>query len=103
MEFDEQAFHAFDLNALVTFLVVYRERGVSRAALKLNVTQPAVSNVLSKLRRRLGDPLFIPQGREIRPTSYAIQLAQSIEPALLTMQEIINPKDARSSQKHGGS
>ncbi|MDA8483270.1 LysR family transcriptional regulator [Pseudomonas resinovorans] len=103
MEFDEQAFHAFDLNALVTFLVVYRERGVSRAASKLNVTQPAVSNVLSKLRRHLGDPLFIPRGREVQPTDYATQIARSIEPALLTMQEVITSKDARSSRMNGGS
>ncbi|WP_041770212.1 LysR family transcriptional regulator [Metapseudomonas resinovorans] len=97
MEFDEQAFRAFDLNAWVTFMVVYRERGVSRAALKLNVTQPAVSNVLSKLRRRLGDPLFIPRGREIQPTHYATLLARCLEPALLTMQEVITSIDARSS------
>ncbi|AOE85222.1 LysR family transcriptional regulator [Pseudomonas sp. TCU-HL1] len=41
MNFDERLFRTIDLNTLVTFMGVYRELGVSRAARKLNVTQPA--------------------------------------------------------------
>ncbi|RJG08732.1 LysR family transcriptional regulator [Pseudomonas cavernicola] len=67
MNFDERLFRTIDLNTLVTFMVVYRELGVSRAARKLNVTQPAVSNVLSKLRRRFGDPLFCTRWRKDSP------------------------------------
>lgn len=89
MKFDEQQFRGIDLNALITFLVVYRERGVSRAARALNVTQPAVSNCLSKLRRQFNDPLFVLHGRAVEPTDKAILIAQSLEPALLQVQETI--------------
>ncbi|WJD65105.1 LysR family transcriptional regulator [Pseudomonas kurunegalensis] len=89
MNFDEQVFRGFDLNALITFLVVYRERGVSRAARALNVTQPAVSNCLSKLRRQFNDPLFVLSGRTIEPTAMAVSLAQSLAPALQQLQQTL--------------
>lgn len=89
MRIDGQVFHRFDLNSLVTFLVVYQEGGVSRAARSLNVTQPAVSNVLGKLRRRFDDQLFVPCGRRLRPTSKADRIARVIAPAMLIMQTLI--------------
>jgi LysR family transcriptional activator for leuABCD operon/LysR family transcriptional activator of mexEF-oprN operon len=90
MSIDEHIFHKFDLNSLVTFLVVYQERGVSKAARLLKVTQPAVSNVLSKLRRRFDDPLFVPCGRMVRPTSKADSIAQVLAPAMMTLQALIS-------------
>ncbi|MDH4612427.1 LysR family transcriptional regulator [Pseudomonas sp. BN102] len=89
VQFDEQVFRKFDLNSLITFLVVYRERGVSRAARALNVTQPAVSNSLRKLRRRFDDPLFIPLGRHVEPTPKAILIAETLAPALSDVQGVI--------------
>ncbi|MGE7991160.1 LysR family transcriptional regulator [Pseudomonas sp. NPDC089554] len=86
---DVRHFLEFDLNTLVTFLVVYQEGGVSKAAKRLNVTQPAVSNVLGKLRVRFGDPLFVPCGRSVRPTSKADMLAQELAPALFILQVLI--------------
>jgi LysR family transcriptional activator for leuABCD operon/LysR family transcriptional activator of mexEF-oprN operon len=74
-------------------MVVYQERGVSRAAKSLKVTQPAVSNVLSKLRARFDDPLFIPSGRVVRPTYKADLIAEMLAPAMKIVQEIIT-KDA---------
>ncbi|EKT4522257.1 MULTISPECIES: helix-turn-helix domain-containing protein [Pseudomonas] len=93
MSFDERAFERFDVNSLITFLVVYREGGVSRAARALKVTQPAVSNVLSKLRKRFDDPLFIYKGRgALEPTPRATEIAQTLEPAFSQMQGLL--KDA---------
>ncbi|WCD77886.1 LysR family transcriptional regulator [Pseudomonas sp. TUM22785] len=89
MAFDEQLLRKFDLNALVTFMVVYRERSVSRAACKLNVTQPAVSNSLRKLRSRFGDPLFIPHCRYIQPTPLATRIAETLEPVLFGLQGVL--------------
>lgn len=86
---DVRHFHKFDLNTLVTFLVVYQEGGVSKAAKRLNVTQPAVSNVLGKLRVRFDGPLFVPCGRSVRPTLKADMIAQSLAPALFTLQVLI--------------
>jgi DNA-binding transcriptional LysR family regulator len=89
MLIDGQIFHKFDLNSLVTFLVVYQERGVSRAAKSLNVTQPAVSNVLIKLRALFDDPLFIPCGRSVKPTIKADLIATALAPAMAVVQGII--------------
>jgi len=89
MEIDQRIFHKFDLNSLVTFLAIYQERGVSKAAKSLNVTQPAVSNVLSKLRAKFDDPLFIPCGRVVRPTHKADLIAKILAPAMVIVQELI--------------
>lgn len=89
MPLDQRVFFKFDLNSLVTFMVVYQTGGVTRAALALDVTQPAVSNTLGRLRTHFRDPLFIPQGRKVRPTEVARDLAQALEPAMETIQSII--------------
>lgn len=89
MRIDECVLRNIDLNSLITFLVVYRERGVSRAAKALHVTQPAVSNALSKLRNRFEDPLFIPHGRSVQPTPKAISIAESLIPAFEQVQYAI--------------
>jgi DNA-binding transcriptional LysR family regulator len=89
MPIDEQVFYKFDVNSLVAFLVVFREQGVSQAAKSLNVTQPAVSNVLRKLRRRFDDPLFIRGGGAVMPTSKAIMIAHALQPAMMTLQDVL--------------
>ena len=57
-----------DLNLLLLFSHIYRERSISRAAIKLNLSQSAVSNSLAKLRERLQDPLFTRTSRGMTPT-----------------------------------
>ncbi len=61
---------ALDLNLLVVFDAVMHERSATGAAGKLNMTQPAVSHALSRLRGGLKDELFIrtPDGMEPTPT-----------------------------------
>src|SRR3974390_2644172 len=65
-----------DLNLLVTFQAVYRERRVSAAAASLGLSQPAVSNALKRLRELLGQDLFVRSARGMIPTPYAEQLAE---------------------------
>lgn len=62
-----------DIRALSVFLAVLDEGSVSAAAVKLGVSQSAVSHTLDRLRQALGDPLFVKAGRGITPTSYAVQ------------------------------
>jgi DNA-binding transcriptional LysR family regulator len=57
-----------DLNLLVVLDTIEGEGGVSRAAAKLNLTQPAISHALARLRAAFGDPLFFRQGRALVPT-----------------------------------
>lgn len=73
---------SLDLNLLLVFDAVHRERSISRAAAALHLSQPAVSNALARLRRHLGDPLFERQGQGMAPTPQAKALAGPIRQAL---------------------
>jgi DNA-binding transcriptional LysR family regulator len=73
---------ALDLNLLLVFDAVLSERSVARAARRLHVTSPAISNALSRLRGALGDPIVTRSGRGIVPTPRALQLAPAIARAL---------------------
>jgi len=71
-----------DLNLLVTFDVLWTERSVSRAAQRVHRTQSAVSLALDRLRRVFDDPLFVWNGREMRPTAHAERLAPRVRAIL---------------------
>ena len=77
-----------DFRALSTFLAVLDEGSVSRAAVRLGVTQSAVSHTLERLRQALGDPLFVKSGRGIVPTRYALQAGPHIRQILDDMQSL---------------
>jgi DNA-binding transcriptional LysR family regulator len=79
-----------DLNLLVVFNQLLQERRVSAVADKLGLTQPAVSNALNRLRRLLGDELFLRTSRGMEPTPYAYQLAEPIAYALSTIHSTLN-------------
>ena len=71
-----------DLNLLRVFVALIEEGGASRAAIRLGVTQPAVSAALARLREIYADPLFERTGRGLRPTMRANELAPLISEAL---------------------
>jgi DNA-binding transcriptional LysR family regulator len=73
---------AVDLNLLNAFDALIAERNVSRAATRIGVTQPAMSNALSRLRALFGDELFVRSPQEMRPTPRALELAVPIGEAL---------------------
>jgi DNA-binding transcriptional LysR family regulator len=72
----------FDLNLLLVFTQLFRERRVLRAAENLGMSQPGVSNALNRLRALLSDELFVRTSHGMEPTSYAMQLAGPIAAAL---------------------
>lgn len=78
-----------DLNLLVVFHELYKERRVAAVAESLGLTQPAVSNALSRLRRMMGDELFLRTGRGMEPTPYATHLAEPIAQALATIRDTL--------------
>ncbi len=91
-----------DLNLLLVFELLLRERKVSRVAELLGVTQPAVSRSLKRLRQTLNDELFYRTPEGMRPTAYALHLAnpvcQVLEDLRLALNE--NPTfDPASSQR----
>src|SRR5690606_26435339 len=79
-----------DLNLLVVFDRLMRERSVSRSADSLGLSQPAISNALRRLRTLLGDELFLRTPAGMAPTPYALQLAEPVAQALDTLHGALN-------------
>jgi DNA-binding transcriptional LysR family regulator len=75
-------FHGIDLNLLVAFDALMREQNVTRAAVQVGVSQPAMSAALARLRKLIGDPLFLRSADGLRPTPRARDLAEPIAHAL---------------------
>jgi DNA-binding transcriptional LysR family regulator len=73
---------SIDLNLLVILDALLREGGVTGAALRLNLTQPAVSIALRRAREVFGDPLLVRSGAGMRPTPVATALAPRLAEAL---------------------
>jgi DNA-binding transcriptional LysR family regulator len=71
-----------DLNLFTVFEAIYCEGNVTRAALALNLSQPAVSHALSKLRGQFDDQLFVRQGNEMKPTVVAKNSIADVREAL---------------------
>jgi DNA-binding transcriptional LysR family regulator len=85
---------AVDLNLLTVLDAVLAERNVTRAAERLGMTQPAVSNALTRLRLLFDDELFLRRGKEMAPTPRALSLAGPIREALDLIQASLAPHDA---------
>lgn len=79
----------YDLNLLPIFLTLMDERNVTRAAERLNMTQPALSNALNRLRETLRDPLFIRERYGMKPTQMAEELAPVVRAALSSLDDAI--------------
>lgn len=79
----------FDLNLLPVFATLMEERSVTRAAGRLGMTQPALSNALARLRGVMNDPLFVRERYGIAPTPVALELAPVIAEALARIDEAV--------------
>jgi len=83
-----------DLNLLVTLDALLAEHNVTRAAQRLNFSQPSVSVHLAKLRDIFGDPLLLPGPRGMRPTARAEQLREPLRQALAALELAVAPSAA---------
>ena len=84
-------FRSLDLNLLRVFDEVMAERSLTRAARKLSITQPAVSNAIRRLRDVLGDELVVRSGQGVEPTARALALWPPIREALSQLQASFTP------------
>ncbi|PRC91292.1 LysR family transcriptional regulator [Solimicrobium silvestre] len=92
-----------DLNLLVVFNEIFQEQQISSVAKRLNLSQPAVSNALARLRRTFDDQLFVRTKEGMQPTPFAEQLAEPIRLALNGLTEAMNVHekfDAANSNRH---
>lgn len=89
-----------DLNLLVAFDALFRERSVTRAGRQLGLSQPATSAVLARLRAAFDDELFVRTPRALEPTARAEALAAPIARALADLRAAIEPGDFDASASH---
>src|SRR5215472_5099281 len=75
-------FRNLDLNLLIAFQALVREKSVSRAAERLFLGQPAMSGALARLRDVLQDEILVRTGRGMEPTTKALALHAQLTPAL---------------------
>lgn len=92
-----------DLNLLKVFEALHDESSASRAALRLGVTQSAVSAALRRLREVYGDQLFVRTGRGLAPTLQANQLKPVISDALNKCRQSLAMLDPAANQYEGRS
>ncbi|MFL2704609.1 MAG: LysR family transcriptional regulator [Gammaproteobacteria bacterium] len=84
---------SFDLNLFVILNAIYTEGSLTKAAEVVGITQPAVSNALSRLRERFDDDLFIRTGSGMVPTQKTENIISDIQNALSLMQQSVNEPD----------
>lgn len=77
-----QPIENFDLNLLQLFREILLTKSISKAAVRLRITQPATSNGLRRLRDALGDEVFLKGEGGMVPTDFAAQWALKVIPAL---------------------
>lgn len=84
-------YEQIDLNLLSIFEAVMTELNVTRAAERLNMTQPAVSHALRRLRRITNDELFLKVPSGVSPTPKALELWAPISEGLIQIRQALSP------------
>jgi DNA-binding transcriptional LysR family regulator len=83
---------SFDLNLLLAFESLMIERNVTRAAKRIGLSQPAMSNALSRLRRTFDDPLLMRTPAGMAPTATAHSLIVPVRAALAQLRTALEAK-----------
>jgi DNA-binding transcriptional LysR family regulator len=91
------ALDSIDLRLVRVLHMLITERSVSRTALRLHSTQPAVSAQLKRLRELTGDPLLVRAGNTMMPTEAAIDLQTSAETLLRAAERIFDQRNRLKS------
>ena len=85
---------SLNLNLLPVLDALLAERSVSRAGVRVGLSQPAVSNALAQLRAHFKDPLLVRKAGGMAPTDRALALAGPLRAALLALQQGLEPPAA---------
>src|SRR5215468_6284957 len=94
--------NSLDLNLLVALDALLREASVSRAAMRIGLSQPAASHALQRLRDLIGDPLLVRTGARMELTPRAQGLRGPLAQALDQVRGLFAPDqfDAARSERH---
>ncbi len=90
---------SFDLRLLVVLEALLIEKNLTRAARRIGMSQPAMSNALKRLRSSLGDQLFVRTVQGLRPTPKAIEISGPVSNALLYLREALEKATAVEEPK----
>lgn len=82
---------SFDLNLLLAFDAIYRRQSLSAAAQELNLTQPAMSAALRRMRLHFDNLLFVRTSRGMRPTPFADDIAPKVAHVLEVLRKMDQP------------
>lgn len=82
-------FNGLDLNLLLAFQILMEERSVTRAARRMNLSQPAMSAALDRLRNYFQDELLIAQGKQMFPTVHAESLIGPVRQFLADLDALL--------------
>lgn len=96
-------YRRLDLNLLIALDVLLAEKSVTRSASRLNVTQPAMSGALARLREYFEDPLVTPVGRQLELTPLAQSLVAPVHDIIMRIDTAIAMEpafDLKKSQRH---
>lgn len=102
-------FASFDLNLLRVLDALLQEQSTVKAGVRVGLSQPAVSNALSRLRHALGDELFVRQGQKLVPTNFAREIAGPLRMELERLEIVLsgsaafNPREARLTFRIAGA
>ena len=94
------SFLTLDLNLLRVFDAVMTEQNLTRAAGRLAMTQPAVSNAIKRLREALSDELLIRTAHGVKPTARAESLWPAVRRALAELEEAVAPRSFELAKAH---
>lgn len=78
-----------DLNLFVVLEAIHAEGSITGAAARLNLTQPAISHALRRLRDTFDDPLFVRQGNRMVPTALARSVIEPVRQSVHTLIESV--------------
>jgi DNA-binding transcriptional LysR family regulator len=82
-----------DLNLFVVFDTIYAEGGITRASQRLNLSQPAISHALGRLRKMFDDPLFTRRGHVMTPTPLARRMIEPVRQSLQQLEVTLSKVD----------
>lgn len=81
-----------DLNLLFALDVLLEEGSVVGAARRMNLSAPAMSRTLARIRETVGDPVFVKVGRKMVPTPRALALRESVRGAVTSARQLLQPE-----------
>jgi DNA-binding transcriptional LysR family regulator len=83
--------HSIDLNLLIALDALLTEGSVLGAAQRMNLSPPAMSRTLGRIRRTFGDEILVRAGREMMPTPRALELRSRVRALLEDAQAVMRP------------